>query len=342
MLGCLHQVWGMKYLLLLFIPAVCLFNLGFAFDSPLWAEECQPLTLITSVDMIPVKDDDAVLLPTKLNGSDVPMLLDTGAAFSEISQQAADRLKLDTRHVDLEMVGVSGDTSNVVAKAQSFVLGRLHASSMDFVVSKSLDHLQGLADGLFAANLLTSYDVELDFANHKFNLMSPDHCEGKVIYWPASAIAVVPISRLRSGHIMMPVVLDGVRMNALIDTGATKTTLSLPMAEGSFHLKVNTVDTPDAGDLGGNPNTRKYKHRFNRLDFGDIAVANPTVYIIPDLMKAKLGHTPPLGTRIRDEDELYGLPDLILGMDVLRHLHLYIAYRESKLYATPESASPPH
>jgi hypothetical protein len=28
-------------------------------------------------------------------------------------------------------------------------------------------------------------------------------------------------------------------------------------------------------------------------------------------------------------------PDLLVGMDVLKHLHLYIAYQERKLYITP-------
>jgi hypothetical protein len=32
---------------------------------------------------------------------------------------------------------------------------------------------------------------------------------------------------------------------------------------------------------------------------------------------------------------------MILGMDILHHLHLYIAYKEKKLYITPASAPAP-
>jgi hypothetical protein len=32
------------------------------------------------------------------------------------------------------------------------------------------------------------------------------------------------------------------------------------------------------------------------------------------------------------------LSDFIIGMDVLRHLHIYVAYKEQKLYVTPASA----
>jgi hypothetical protein len=51
-----------------------------------------------------------------------------------------------------------------------------------------------------------------------------------------------------------------------------------------------------------------------------------------------MDNAPPLGTRIREPDTEQGLPQVLIGMDILRHLHLYIAYREQKLYITPASA----
>ncbi len=40
-------------------------------------------------------------------------------------------------------------------------------------------------------------------------------------------------------------------------------------------------------------------------------------------------------TRIPNPEVETGLGDMILGMDILRHLHVYIAYKEQKLYLTP-------
>jgi hypothetical protein len=80
-----------------------------------------------------------------------------------------------------------------------------------------------------------------------------------------------------------------------------------------------------------------YQHRFASLDFGGVAVANPVVDILPGL-----GRGPRLpsatGTRIAD-GETEQLPDMLIGMDILRHLHLYISYREQKLYITPSTPS---
>lgn len=302
------------------------------------ADDCKPLTLITTLDMVPVKDNAAVIVKAKIDSSDVRMLLDTGGFFSLITDKTATVLGLDTRQTALQMVGVTGGMGNVAAHAKSFWLGRLHATNIDFMVEKDEDLEKSKIDGVVAPNLLTNYDVELDFAAHNVNLLSADHCEGKVIYWPASAIAVVPIRLTKSGHIFAKVKLDGTDVDALIDTGTSKTSISLPVAESIFGLKLGSPDTPDVGALSGAPNARVYSHRFKTLDLGGIAVGNPLIKIIPDLMKNNLEHAPRLGSRISDEDEPDRLSDMIIGLDVLSRLHLYIAYTEGRLYVTPSES----
>ena len=34
-------------------------------------------------------------------------------------------------------------------------------------------------------------DYEVDFGARKLSLFSSNHCPGRVVYWPASAVAVV-------------------------------------------------------------------------------------------------------------------------------------------------------
>ena len=69
-----------------------------------------------------------------------------------------------------------------------------------------------------------------------------------------------------------------------------------------------------------------------------MAVSKIDLRIIPDLMHNWLRHAPPTGSRLSGQVEADGLPDLLLGMDVLRHLHIYIAYKEEMLYVTPASS----
>ena len=58
------------------------------------------------------------------------------------------------------------------------------------------------------------------------------------------------------------------------------------------------------------------------MTLGDITVNNPKVALYP--------------ATIFGND-----PDMILGMDVLRKLHIYFAFREGKMYITPASVQTP-
>lgn len=310
---------------------------------------CPPLTLVTSVDMH-IGDDGRVYVPTKIGGTPKSMLVDTGGFFSEITQSAVDELKLDTHHVGLQLIGVAGDTTNVVARAP-FVIGNLHADYMDLMVMPSAHEFSPDvtdAAGILAPNLLSSYDVDLDFGGRKFNLLSQNHCEGKVVYWPAEAVAVVPFAINSDNHIIIPVSVDGHTFSAVLDTGATNTVLNLEIAKSAFSLVPGNSDTPVRGRLVSSSGpTFTYTHRFGSLSLEGIAVANPQIELIPDLMRNKrMDPKDSLegGTRLPDPSRAVSLGDMILGMDILHHLHVYIAYKEKKLYITPATAaaaSPP-
>ena len=58
----------------------------------------------------------------------------------------------------------------------------------------------------------------------------------------------------------------------------------------------------------------------------------PEIDLLPDMVSNPARPTLGAGSLIRDTDA--DLPDVILGMNVLSKLHLYIAYKEAKLYIT--------
>ena len=68
-------------------------------------------------------------------------------------------------------------------------------------------------------------------------------------------------------------------------------------------------------------------------------MANPHIRIIPD----KIGSKDPnngfvTGTRTQKVDDRDVLaPTMLIGMNILSKLHLYIAFREQKIYITPAS-----
>ncbi|HVV64152.1 MAG TPA: hypothetical protein VHC42_01690 [Rhizomicrobium sp.] len=108
------------------------------------------------------------------------------------------------------------------------------------------------------------------------------------------------------------------------------------MAEHQFGLDLDHR----AGEAGaGRDRTLR---RFKSLALEGVTIANPAVEIVVDLGKAKVpdpSFAPQIGSRLPETEHRPGFGDMVLGMDILRRLHIYIAYGERKLYVTP--AGPP-
>jgi len=299
-------------------------------------DDCHPLTLITSVDLVRREGDPHVFVPVTINGTPRLMLLDTGGWNTEVTSQAAADLGLPYVSIRFSEVNLAGEESHQAATVSTFSIGQLTTKSVEFVVApeKYLFRDEPQYAGILAPNILKNYDVDIDFGSNKLSLLSPDHCEGKVIYWPASVVAVVPIRVLRSGHILVPVKLDGKEVNAILDTGAYTTTLMMPVAEDEFSLTMGAPDTPKVAEMPDRPGVGTYEHKFSSLSFGGVTVNNLSVAILPDFLRNKAGG-PQLGSRLSESSSHEQEPDMLIGMNVLRHLHIYIAYREEKLYITP-------
>jgi hypothetical protein len=129
---------------------------------------------------------------------------------------------------------------------------------------------------------------------------------------------------------------------ATLDTGAYNSTLNIPIAEAAFGLKLGSEDTPQIGNLAGKSSAVTYRHVFHSLAFDGVVVRNLQVQIIPDLLHQVLvdAALPPTGTRIFDPRKMEADAGMLIGMDILRHFHIYIAYKEQKLYITPAVETP--
>jgi hypothetical protein len=67
--------------------------------------------------------------------------------------------------------------------------------------------------------------MDLDLSRSKLAFFSPDHCEGKVVYW-ANDYLELPLT-IDPHHMMtIEVELDGKKLVALIDTAADATVIS--------------------------------------------------------------------------------------------------------------------
>ncbi len=304
------------------------------------AESCPPLTRITSVDTV-TGPGGYMLVPVKIGEAQRLMLFDTGGSLSSITPTAAQELHIPTYDSRMRIAGVTGKVSSRAAIIPSIVIGTVESKQAQYMVLPD-DLLRGLNPGGVAGILAPApgIDIDIDFAGHTLAFFSPDHCAGKVVYWPASAVAVVamrnaglqPGSGLSTERIMIPVTLDGKQIDALIDTGSTDNVLKLTVAEDRFGVDLKSPDIQPLGQLGSNASAKTYRKQFATLSFDGVTVTNPVLDLIPDRQTGAFGEERPTGSLTRPPDR--GLPDLIVGMSVLSKLHMYVAYKERKVYIT--------
>jgi predicted aspartyl protease len=305
------------------IAFVFLSGLAWLPASMAQAADCS-LKLVNNVPITMAHEGRRALVPVTINGTQKKFLLDTGGAATQISAAAVEELKLPRVESDVKMLDLYGNASTYAAKVDSLVLGRLGDRNTRLPIMTFEDN--DLFSGILAADYMGKYDIELDFAGGKMNYFSPDHCEGKVVYWPAAAIAIVPM-RFVDHHLNLDVTLEGHRLRAMIDTGAPRTTLYMAEAKRTFGI------TAEDGD-------KAFEHIFQKLSFEGLEVGNPHIAIIPDRTGSKDPNNNTLtGTRLhREDDPETSDPVMLIGMNILNKLHLYVAFGESKIYITPAAA----
>ncbi|HEY2011281.1 MAG TPA: pepsin/retropepsin-like aspartic protease family protein [Rhizomicrobium sp.] len=309
--------------------------------SPAIAEDCGPLQQVNAIDL--VAGPNRALIPVSLNGVPKLFLLDTGGALSQINGEVADELKLTKRDARIRMLDLYGHASSKYVSVEKFGVGRQTGEDIELAVSPDPNFGKGTRFvGLYSPDLMGRYDIEIDFGTYKMNFFSKDHCAGKVVYWPHNALAVLPFT-LHRRHIRIPVKVDGKDLTAEIDTGAGNTTMTAEAARRIFDL---TSDSPGSIPLNTQGMAAAFGRVFSTLDFEGVAVKNPRVVVIPQLVGSR---DPNNGfrtdTRAKKVDDLEDQADMLIGMDILKKLHLYIAFGESRIFiseaSTPVKPSAP-
>jgi len=286
--------------------------------APCVASDDKPCGLVraASVEMS-VDPTGRPNVPLSIGGQTFNLLVDTGGVDSMLSDKTVEALglpKMPLQYAYVVMFGGLKIDHNTIARDIDF--GGLKAEKMPFLVTPA--PMSDGVSGILSNDVLRVYDVEFDFANARFNLFLQDHCQADLAYWTTDDHAEIPFTLSNIGHIEFLVELDGQSIRAVLDTGAFRSTLQLEQAEDIFSFK---DDDPALKTIAKSSRGNVSKYPFKTLKFGGVAVSNPDILLFP-----------------RREIALPGRPELILGMDVLRQLHLYIAYKEKKLYVTAASA----
>ena len=310
-----------------------------AFLSTAQAQDCG-LKRFAALDMLGDPRDSVVVAVT-MDGTDRKMLIDTGGIYPGISQKAVAELKLKQTGLapEMEIYTAGGKKITDYATVPELQIGSNKVRNLRLMVQPE-GMLTEQLDGILSPDFLSQFDLDFDFAAKKLNLFSPDHCEGKVVYW-APAYAVIPF-KIDAGHIEVDVTLDGKDVKAVVDTGATRSAISSSATKKLFDFDPAT-ETAQKASASDSDLTNETDHRFQQLTIGGVTVSNPAFRVYED--KAEKAYWQQ-HTDMIDRDPLYGREGLVmapitLGLNVLSKLHVYIAFKEHKIYVTPADAAWP-
>jgi hypothetical protein len=159
------------------------------------APACGTLTQIGSIDLMPLPGDARMLVPVTVNGTPQKLLLGTAGGLITLNRTAADALQLRTHQSDSRVLDANGNATRNFVVVDDFAVAGAHVPGHTFALTPDPRAGENPPnDGVFDVSLNHRFDVEMDFAAHKLNYFSPVHCEGHVVYWPASVVGTVPIT----------------------------------------------------------------------------------------------------------------------------------------------------
>lgn len=248
-----------------------------------------------------------------MNGVSVHMLLDTGSTRTILTPGAAEVLQLPRdRERRTYGRGIGGTTQEQNALLARFQLGAIDVQRLTMPIAPmpGLLSVSPRMVGVIGQDLLASGEIDLDFAGRRMIIYPRNECRADEPLWAAghSSVRLYP-----EEHELLAVIatLNGRSMKALLDTGASNTTISRS-AFDRLGIPVPGVEAEGAATGMGVSQRRVRMFRSEVLQFGELRVEHLGVGILMD------GNIPGA--------------DLLIGMDVLGRLRLWISYLNRRVH----------
>jgi hypothetical protein len=292
------------------------------------AADCAPPTLLNSLPMEQMPGSDTMTVPVTIEGRPAKLMIGI-ADGSQLWNTQAQKLDLAVREGPRMMDG-GGRFSEDVARVGSLSLGSMETGN--FVTQIGADPDFAGSDGVLGTDMMMRYDIDLDFAHRKLNTFTPEQCQGAGVYWAPGKATPVKMAAY-ANVVFVPVNLDGRTIVAALDTTADKTFLNPRIAQKLFGLSPESLEPGSVRDSGAL--MRAGMGRFSSLTFGGLTFANPEIAIPFDIQSQNTREFHASKTA-RDTYNLSEfLPDMIIGMDVLKQAHLYISFQDQRVYVSP-------
>ncbi len=266
-------------------------------------------------------------VPVSLDGRERYLLIDTGGAYSTLDRGPVEAWELTPQDSGTYITGVTGARSSDYVEIDDFRIGTIRSGAHPFMITPGMigEDSKIRTIGTLGPDILHGFDVEFDFGEGSWSLFRHSPCGAETAYWEPERLTVIPFTLDQSGHVTFPVTLDGVSFTAIIDTGASSSIVNQGLAVERLGIDLTNDELVHLGTIGDTFQD-VYLHTFGQLNLNGLVIEAPKLSLLPDLMISDLDRTVGNVTT--------GLPDIIIGMDIMSRLRLYIAFGESVLYVS--------
>ena len=283
------------------------------------ADEAPHCTYVEVADM-PLKYVGQGLAPAVdgvIDGAPAVMLVDTGAFDTQLTMNAVAKRDLVAYMTGRYAEGIGGTTRLYAARAGEFAIGPVKASRKRielYVIGETT--FTPAFDALVGAPFLLQADLEFDLRAKHMKFFRPQHCDkhSALNYWPEETV-VLPFesSRSTSPNPHFTVVVNGKEMDALIDSGAHRSFMTLDAAK-RLGIDVGSPSVTRLGDTGGVGSDRAphWTAPVKTVQIGGETVKDAELGIVD----------------VRGQLDA----DLYLGQDFLRAHRVLFAMSQSKVY----------
>jgi predicted aspartyl protease len=283
------------------------------------ADEAPRCTYVEVADM-PIKYVGQGLAPAvdgTINGAPAVMLVDTGAFDTQLTMNTVTRRDLIAHMTGRYVEGIGGSSRLYAARVKEFAIGPVKSlrNRVELYVIGETTFTPAF-DALVGAPFLLQADMELDLRAKHMKFFRPLNCDknSALNYWKEDAVAVpFEFSRSQSPNPHFTVVVNGKELDALIDSGAHRSFMSLSAAK-HLGIDVKSPGVTRLGDSGGIGSERAphWTTPVKSVQIGDETIKDAEIGIVD--VQGQL------------DAELY------LGQDFLRAHRVLFAMSQRKVY----------
>jgi predicted aspartyl protease len=254
-----------------------------------------------------------------INGKPAVMLFDTGAHASHLLKDSAGKLGVSLQQSSSHSSGIGGTSANYSVQINDFSVGDVHSGRVRMTAIGSMGKTPSF-DAILGADFALQMDLEISLAERKVKFYRASGCDDTFLaYWDQSAMEI-PFGGTETGHgnPRFIVEVNGVKLEAMIDTGATETTMTRGAAERAG-LRVGDPGVRGYGSATGVGAQRMATWKADaEFTIGSETIKNASLVITDN---------PPQGVTV-------GMPDMLIGADFLRKHRVLIAMSQRRLYVS--------